>query len=128
MLAPLSEFFGRRPIYLIGFSSYVLLGLPVSFAPHFAMLAIFRFLTGATGSAFLSVVGGTVADLYTNRQTFMPVAIFTMTPFLGRIIGPIVGSFIAFNADWRWVFWFMNIWSAIMFVALYFFVPETCEC
>lgn len=127
LLSPLSEFFGRRPIYLVSFSLYTLLTLPVTFAPHFAIFAAFRFLTGVLGSAFLCIAGGTVADLYAPEQAFMPVEVFSISPYLGRVLGPLISGFVAYNADWRWVFGFLNIWSAVMCAALFFCVPETCE-
>lgn len=83
LLSPLSEFFGRRPVYLVSFGAFCLLGLPVSFANHFSVFAIFRFLTGFMGSAFLSIAGGTVADLFAPRDAFLPMAVYTLSPFLG---------------------------------------------
>lgn len=68
-----------------------------------------------------------MADLYPPREALMPSALFTLSPFIGPILGPLISSFIAFNTNWRWIFWTCNIWSACMFLALYFCVPETCE-
>lgn len=41
--------------------------LPVAFANNIAVHLIFRFLTGFAGSAFLSVSGGAVSDVFPNH-------------------------------------------------------------
>lgn len=51
-----------------------LIGAPFSPAVFF----IFRFLTGLVGSAFLSVAGGTVSDLYTPLELFPPMVSWSM--------------------------------------------------
>ncbi|CEH13272.1 Synaptic vesicle transporter SVOP and related transporters (major facilitator superfamily) [Ceraceosorus bombacis] len=124
-LAPLSEFYGRRPVYLSSFGLFVLLGLPVSFANNPAVFFIFRFLTGVFGSAFLSVAGGTVADLFLPKDMALPMAAYTMSPFLGPILGPLYAGFATYFSTWRWTFWTINIWSFIMWIALLLFVSET---
>lgn len=53
LLAPFSEFYGRRPVYIVSFSAFWLLGFPVAFSNNAAVFFIFRFLTGFSGSAFL---------------------------------------------------------------------------
>ncbi|SPO25355.1 related to multidrug resistant protein [Ustilago trichophora] len=125
LLGPLSEFYGRRPVYLVSYTAFTLLGLPVSFANNLAVFLIFRFLTGFCGSAFLSVAGGTVADVFSASDIFVPMAIYTNGPFTGPVFGPLISGFINQNTNWRWTFWTINIWSAVMLVILIFFGPES---
>ncbi|KAI4721507.1 MFS general substrate transporter [Aureobasidium sp. EXF-10727] len=40
-------------------------------------------------------------------------------------IGPIVGGFINYYANWRWTFYVLLIWSGGMLAAIIFLVPET---
>ena len=126
LLGPLSEFYGRRPVYLVSYFAYTLLGLPVSFANNPAVFFIFRWATGLGGSAFVSVAGGTVSDVFSNDQVFIPMATFTLGTFLGPVFGPLISGFINTNTtQWRWTFWVTNIWAACQLVLLYFFAPET---
>ncbi|PWN91107.1 MFS general substrate transporter [Acaromyces ingoldii] len=126
LVAPMSEFYGRRPIYLISFLAFFLLGFPVAFANNLPVLFIFRFLTGFAGSAFLSVAGGTVSDLFKPKETFLPMAAFTCMTFLGPVLGPVYGGFIKqFSSQWRWTLWVQTIWSFLAIIAIFFFAPET---
>ncbi|KAF8246552.1 MFS general substrate transporter [Wilcoxina mikolae CBS 423.85] len=77
------------------------------------------------GSAFLSVAGGTVGDMFSGRELSAPMMIYTASPFVGPELGPLLGGFINQNAHWRWTFWMMLIWSTVEFLCIYLFVPET---
>lgn len=74
-----------------------------------ATFLIFRFITGFCGSAFLSVAGGSVSDLFsdatvtrygsiTNAKSgrsfseTSPMALYTVSPFLGPVLGPLLGG------------------------------------
>ncbi|CAE6510756.1 unnamed protein product [Rhizoctonia solani] len=127
LLGPLSEFFGRRHIYWISFVFFVLLNFPVAFAPNIAVYLVFRFLTGFSGAAFLSVAGGTVADLFANDKVASPMALYTISPFIGPVLGPAFSGFINQNTNWRWTFYTIIIWATVQLVELYLLVPETYE-
>lgn len=90
ILAPLSEFYGRRPTYLVSFTVFTLLFLPCALAPHIAVLLVFRFFSGMAGSAFLSVAGGTVGDMFSGRDLGAPMMIYTASP-----VRPVVPTSIA---------------------------------
>lgn len=125
LLGPLSEFYGRRPVYLVSYTAFTLLGLPVSFANNLAVFLVFRFLTGFCGSAFLSVAGGSVSDIFAPTDIFVPMSIYTNGPFLGPVAGPLLSGFINQHTNWRWTFWTINIWSSVMLAILVLFGPET---
>ncbi|KAE8234813.1 hypothetical protein CF326_g151 [Tilletia indica] len=125
LLGPLSEFFGRRIVYLVSFGAFVLLGFPVAWANNIAVFLIFRFLSGFAGSGFLSISGGTVSDLFEPHELFLPMSIYTCSPFIGPVAGPLISGFINENTTWRWTFWTILIWSAVTWVLLLFFAPET---
>lgn len=63
-LAPLSEFFGRRPIYVYSYLAFTLFLIPCALAPNIGVMMAFRFLCGVAGSAFLSVAGAGVGDMF----------------------------------------------------------------
>ncbi|PHH78535.1 hypothetical protein CDD82_3002 [Ophiocordyceps australis] len=124
-LSPLSEFYGRRPIYLVAWTAYTIWLVPQAVARSVAVVIVFRFLDGFAGSAFLAVAGGTVGDLFSNDQLQAPMAIFSVAPFVGPSLGPLLGGFINYNVSWRWTFYLLLIWSACILVAVVFWVPET---
>lgn len=124
-LSPLSEFYGRRPIYLVSWTTYVIFLIPQAVAKNIATILVFRFFDGFTGSAFLAVSGGTVGDLFARHELQAPMALFSVSPFVGPSLGPLLGGFINYNADWRWTYYVLLIWSGLVWGAVVFFVPET---
>lgn len=124
-LSPLSEFYGRRPIYLCAFGMYVIWLIPCALANNLATMLVSRFLDGLAGSAFLSVAGGTVGDTFPKEKLSMPMMIYSAAPFCGPLLGPVVGNFIASYKSWRWCFYVLMMWAGVNWLLLFFFVPET---
>lgn len=124
-LSPLSEFYGRRPIYLCAFGMYFIWLIPCAQANNIATMLVSRFFDGLAGSAFLSVAGGTVGDTFPKEKLSMPMMVYSAAPFCGPLLGPVVGNFIASYKDWRWCFYVLMMWAGVNWLALFFFVPET---
>jgi len=74
--------------------------IPCAVSQNIQTLLIARFFNGLSGSAFLSVAGGTVVDLFIPQQLLLPMTIFTGAPFIGPALGPIVGGFINSFTTW----------------------------
>lgn len=66
-------------------------------------MIIARFFSGLSGSAFLSVAGGTVGDMF---ELAFPMMLYTASPFVGPEVGPLVGGFI--NAFTTWYVFILN--------------------
>ena len=79
--SPLAEFYGRRPIYLASFAGFFIWIIPSAVAKNIETMIIARFFQGLAGSAFLSVSGGTVGDLFKRDEMLAPMAIFALAPF-----------------------------------------------
>jgi hypothetical protein len=80
LFAPLSEFFGRKPIYVVSLLLYIIWLFPCAFAPSIEVLLVSRFLDGVSGSAFVTVAGGTVGDLFEKKDISGPMLVFTASP------------------------------------------------
>ena len=100
VLSPLSEFYGRRPIYVFSFFFFLIWLIPCAVAQNIATELIARFIDGLAGSAFLSVAGGTVGDMFARNELQAPMMIFTASPFVGPPLGPIVAGFINQYTTW----------------------------
>lgn len=122
--SPLSEFYGRRYIYIISMLLFLLFTIPCAVAKNIQTLIIARFLCGLAGSAFLTIAAATVADLFAPAHMQLPMMLFTLTPFCGPTIGPLIGGFINQFTNWRWTFYILLIWSGVMFICV-LLVPET---
>ncbi|KIP10638.1 hypothetical protein PHLGIDRAFT_22099 [Phlebiopsis gigantea 11061_1 CR5-6] len=125
VVGPLSEIYGRNWVYRISYGLFFAFSWAVAFPPHIGVYITFRFLTGFSSSAFLSVAGGTVSDIFDNHQIATPMAIYTGSPFIGPVLGPLLSGFINQHANWRWTFRVLIIWTFVTWVLLIAIVPET---
>ena len=83
ILGPLSEFYGRRPIYVIFYTLYTIWLIPCAVARNIETMLVSRFLEGIFGSAFLSITGGTIGDVFAAEQLQAPMTIYSASMFLG---------------------------------------------
>ncbi|KAK8086134.1 multidrug resistance protein [Apiospora phragmitis] len=117
LMSPLSEFFGRRPIYLVSWGMFLIWLIPSAVAKNAATMLVARFFNGFAGSSFLSVAGGSVSDLFSRDAIQAPMVIIALSPFIGPSLGPLLGGFINYNV--------LIIWAFVIMVAIVFFTPET---
>lgn len=59
ILAPLSEMYGRRPIYIVALSLFTILLLPCALAPNIEAILVTRFFGAFCASAMISNAPGT---------------------------------------------------------------------
>lgn len=125
VLGPLSEFYGRRPIYIFAYLGFTIWLIPCAVSQNIQTTLIARFFDGLCGSAFLSVAGGTVGDMFTKETLQGPMLVYSASPFLGPATAPIMGGFINFYTTWRWSWYFLLIFSSVILVTITSLVPET---
>ena len=117
--------FGRKPVYIITLSLAVIFVIPYAVAPNIGTLLVCRFIDGIAFSAPMTLVGGTLADLWRPEERGVPMAAFSAAPFAGPAIGPLVGGFLSDAAGWRWLYWIQLILSGVAWLLISFTVPET---
>ncbi|KAI0031996.1 MFS general substrate transporter [Vararia minispora EC-137] len=123
---PLSEQFGRRPIFLLTFLSYTGFQIGCALAPNIALLILFRFLSGVFAAAPLTNSGAVTADLWEPATRSKAMTLFSAAPFGGPALGPIVAGWIAVSgADWRWLFWALAMFSGVCLLLVLLCLPET---
>ncbi|RDW89990.1 MFS transporter [Aspergillus mulundensis] len=125
LTGPLSEHYGRRPIYLISWSLFIIWTIPSAVGTNIQTLIIARFFQGFAGGTFLSVAGGTVSDIFAKDEIQKPMAVVSLAPFVGPSLGPVLGGFVNYYAPWRWTWYFVIIWGAVLLGFIVILAPET---
>ncbi|GIZ40711.1 hypothetical protein CKM354_000403900 [Cercospora kikuchii] len=123
--APMSEILGRRIMYASTLLVAVIFIIPCAVAKNIGTLLVCRAIDGIAFSAPMTLVGGTLADLWRNEERGVPMAAFSAAPFIGPAIGPLVGGFTADHLGWRWLYWLQLILSGACYILITFTVPET---
>ncbi|KAL0959143.1 hypothetical protein HGRIS_014430 [Hohenbuehelia grisea] len=122
--APISEVVGRKPMYWVSSFIFFIFTLPSALAQNTATLVVARQIAGLAAAAPICNVGGTITDLWAVEERGLPMAVFSVTLFMGPCIGPIIGSWIGERAGWRWIYWVLFIFLGFCFL-LSLFLNET---
>ncbi|KAH7224363.1 major facilitator superfamily domain-containing protein [Fusarium redolens] len=91
-LAPLSEIYGRLPIYRICMFIFLLTNVACALSVNMPMLIIFRLLTGLAGACPLTIGPASVADCFAQEERGRAMAIWNMPVLLGPSLGPATGA------------------------------------
>lgn len=83
--APLSEIYGRLPVYHVCNVLFILFTVACALATNLNMLIGFRFLAGTFGSAPLVNGGGSIADIFIQEKRGAAMALFAMGPIIGPV-------------------------------------------
>ncbi|CCC14583.1 hypothetical protein SMACR_09571 [Sordaria macrospora] len=125
-LAPLSELYGRRVVYLSCFAMFTVFNICCAVSPNIAALTVFRLFAGMAGSAGPSIGGGTIGDMFSPERRGRAQALYSFGPTGGSAIGGVVGGFILRGmGSWRWLAWIMAIASGVTSLVSVFFLHET---
>lgn len=121
---PLSERFGRKIVYLCSVPMSMVFIAGTAAATSMSTILVCRFFTGLFGSPVLAIAAGTIADLWDLDMLVCAMTVFSLAPFAGPVLGPIIGGYAMEKLKWQWTMYIQLIFSAasLPFVAC---MPET---
>ncbi|PPQ67075.1 hypothetical protein CVT25_005676 [Psilocybe cyanescens] len=122
---PLSERYGRRPLFVYPFFVYMCFMIGGALAKNTPSLLLFRFLGGTFAAAPLTNSGALISDIWDAKMRGKAMAIFTVAPFAGPALGPTAAGFIGDTISWRWLFWVLAAFAGICEILIVFTIPET---
>ncbi|KAF2842930.1 MFS general substrate transporter [Patellaria atrata CBS 101060] len=125
VIAPLSEMYGRLPLYQATNALFVVFSIACAVSSSMDMLVVFRFFMGLVGSAPLTIGAGTINDLMPVERRGGATAIWAMGPLMGPVVAPIAGGYLTEAKGWRWVFWVIVIVSGGINCLSIFVMRET---
>jgi hypothetical protein len=85
--APLSEIYGRWIIYATTLFVATVFIIPGALAKNITTLLVTRAISGIFVSAPMTLVGGTLADMWKNEERGIPMAAFSAAPFCKYMLG-----------------------------------------
>lgn len=124
VFAPLSELVGRRLVYIVSMTIFLLLLLPSALAQNIESILINRFFGGFFGSALMSNSPASVNDIVSDKHRALAFGFWSIGPTNGPVYGPILGGFVFQYLGWRWTNWIVLI-IGVLVLALIASVKET---
>ncbi|HUL37064.1 MAG TPA: MFS transporter [Thermodesulfobacteriota bacterium] len=108
LMGRLSDLFGQRRIYLLGFLTFTMGSALCSFSPTIYFLIGSRMLQGLGASALMANGPAIVTTAYPENERGKALGILGSVVSAGFLTGPILGGFLVEHVGWRSIF-FINI-------------------
>ncbi|MEX5637307.1 MDR family MFS transporter [Parafrankia sp. FMc2] len=107
----LSDIYGRKPLFMIAISVFIVGSVLCGIASDMYMLAGFRAFQGLGAGGLFSLAMSIMADIVSPQQRPKYMAYFMGTFATSSVAGPLIGGFLSGRdsllglAGWRWIFW-----------------------
>ncbi|MGH2872391.1 MAG: MFS transporter, partial [Solirubrobacteraceae bacterium] len=101
----LSDQFGRKRAYVMGFVLFALASVGAGFAADGTQLILWRIVQGVGGAFLFANAAAIVTDAFPREQLGLAMGTNTMVAAVGLVIGPVLGGALV-AISWHWVFWF----------------------
>lgn len=101
----LSDIYGRRRIYLMAVSLFLLGSVLCAQAQTMLQLVLFRAVQGLGAGGIMPLAFTIIGDIFTFEQRAKMQGYFSSVWGISSIIGPILSGFLVEQATWQWVFW-----------------------
>ena len=101
----LSDLFGRKRAYTVGFLVFSAASLGAGFAPSGGVLIGWRIVQGIGGALIFANAAALVTDAFPRDQLGLAMGTNTMVAAVGLVLGPVLGGALV-TISWHWVFWF----------------------
>ncbi|MFI9405140.1 DHA2 family efflux MFS transporter permease subunit [Nocardia sp. NPDC052316] len=95
---------GARRVFLIGVVCFGLTSLLAGLAGSGAVLVLARFLQGASAALILPTSLSLLNQTFTGKSRNQAFTVWGSTIGIGTAVGPLLGSWLAEHASWRWAF------------------------
>jgi EmrB/QacA subfamily drug resistance transporter len=101
----LSDLFGRKRAYVLGFLIFTVASLGAGFAADGTQLILWRVFQGIGGAFLFANSSAIVTDAFPREQLGLAMGTNTMVAAVGLVLGPVLGGALV-AISWHWVFWF----------------------
>jgi MFS family permease len=100
-IAPLSNVYGRRPIYLLGNLVAGICNVIAGYCTTWTGILITRVFTGIGAGSTVAIGAATVCDMYFMHERGLYMGIYAFFLTNGPHVAPLMGGFIAANLGYR---------------------------
>ena len=119
----LSDILGRKSVYIVGLSLFLVGSALSGAAPSMNMLIAFRAFQGLGAGALIPISIAIIGDLFTPRERARWQGVTGAVFGLSSIVGPLVGGWLTQYASWRWIFYVNLPLGIIALLTAIFLMP-----
>ncbi len=108
---PLSQRFGRRPIFLVSLICSLVGNVGCAVSPSYSTMAFCRAIATFFISPPLAIGSAVAAETFFKKERARYMGVWAMMATLGVPLGPFIFGFVAVRIGYRWIYWILAIVS-----------------
>ena len=101
----LSDLYGRRRLFVVSISLFLVGSALCGFAQDMTQLIAFRALQGLGAGGLLPLSQAAIADLFSPRERGRYQGYIGSVWATAAVAGPLLGGTLTDTVSWRWIFW-----------------------
>ncbi|WP_343226305.1 multidrug effflux MFS transporter [Marilutibacter chinensis] len=122
---PLSDAFGRRRVILGGLAVFTVASVGCALAPDLHTLLAFRVLQGLSAGVGMIVGRAVIRDVLHGDDAQRLMSQVSMIFGIAPAVAPVIGGWILGWSHWPAIFWFLVLFSLLLFAGTWMVLPET---
>lgn len=122
---PLVDKYGRKKPLLAGLSIYVIAALGCALSTSIESLIFMRLVQALGGCVGMVASNAIISDVYPIEKRAKAFSMIMLVMGVAPVIAPSVGSLFLKNGTWNNIFFFLAAFALLVFLCIYFFLPET---
>lgn len=122
----LADYFGRRPVLLVGFGLHVAGSLLAALASTVEVLIAARILQALGGSTAMVLARTILLDVHGRSGAAGRMGYLVMAIAIAQAIAPAIGGFLNLWSGWNSIFYLSVIMGSLVWLVALIHLPETC--
>jgi len=125
VFGPLADRLGRRQIILISLLFYIAASVGCALANDYSTFLIYRVIQGTAAAGGLVAGRAIIRDVYSPQDAHQAMSRIMMLFAIAPAIAPVIGGWLHDLFGWHSVFYFLAIYSSLIFFLVLMRIPET---
>jgi len=125
VLGPLADRLGRRKVILLSLLCYIAASLGCALSVDYNSFIFYRLIQGAAVGGGLVAGRAMIRDVYNTQDAHRAMSHIMMLFAIAPAIAPVIGGWLHDFFGWHSVFYFLAIYAVLVFLLVFFVIPET---
>ena len=123
----LADLFGRKPIFFMGLTIFLIGSVLCGFAVSMEQLIFYRLIQGLGAGAVMPIATTIIGDIYSTEERAKIQGYLSSVWGISAVSGPVIGGLIVQYVSWQYIFWVNVPLGLLSMAVIYFFLHEPKE-
>src|SRR5690606_14097967 len=124
---PIVDKYGRKKPLLFGLFLYLASALGCALSTSIEMMIVMRLFQALGGCVGMVASVSMISDVYEVNQRARAFSSIMLVMGIAPLIAPSLGSMFLVIGSWEYIFYFLTIFSSLVWLLIYAFLPETSQ-